>query len=263
MFPIRDKHHRVSGPACTRIRCAAAFAALLLLVAGCEPQQQTGSRVVQNIPDPLIGSSPLQPGKPPRNPPPSKWQSKQPAQARVDTYIRRTTPPAVEPRTGSAWVPAGGIANRWNCIVIHHSANDRDTPQGMADWHVQRGWDELGYHFVIGNGVRFPDGEVFVGSRWPKQKTGAHCKVPDNYYNEHGIGICLIGNLDNHPPTARQLEALTRLVAFLSQQCNIPVNRIYTHGGITHKTECPGRYFSLSTVRQRVARTGPVNASSE
>jgi hypothetical protein len=236
-----------------------AFGACALLAAGCQPQTQTGPRVVENLPDPLIGSTPMRPGKPPRDPPPSRWRSPDSPQARLNPPARPPAPADIR----DAWVPSGGISSRWNCIVIHHSANDRDTPEGMADWHVQRGWDELGYHFVIGNGVRYPDGEVYVGSRWPKQKTGAHCKVPDNYYNEHGIGICLIGNLDNHPPTARQMEALTRLIAFLSQRCGIPVSRIYTHGGITHKTECPGRYFSLNNIRQRVTRSGAVNATSQ
>ena len=61
-------------------------------------------------------------------------------------------------------------------------------------------WDELGYHFVIGNGTHTGDGQVEVGSRWGKQKHGAHCKTPDNYYNDHGIGICLVGNFENSNP---------------------------------------------------------------
>lgn len=204
---------------------------LILAAAGCQPPA-TG--VIEKLPDPRLSER--------RMPRPPALEPTRPARP-------EPTFPGAEP----GWMPMGGISSRWNCIVIHHSANDRDTPQGMAEWHVQRGWDELGYHFVIGDGVRTGDGQVFVGSRWPKQKTGAHCKVPGNYYNEHGIGICLIGNLDRHPPTTRQIESLTRLVSFLMRQRGIPLDRVFTHGGITHKTQCPGRDFSLSAFRRQLA----------
>jgi hypothetical protein len=131
----------------------------------------------------------------------------------------------------------------------------------MDSWHRQRGWEHgLGYHFVIGNGVGFPDGQVFVGPRWSSQKTGAHCKskagryfgrsCPSNYFNEHGVGICLIGDFETGRPTARQLETLSRLIAFLCQECRISPDRVYGHGEVTHKTACPGRYCSMDTIRR-------------
>lgn len=159
------------------------------------------------------------------------------------------------------WMPRGRLSNRWECIVVHHSASDRSTPEGMRAYHMRdRGWDELGYHFVIGNGVGYPDGRVFVGERWKSQMHGAHCKTPGNYHNEHGVGICLIGNLENHPPTAKQLDSLARLLAFLSEKSHIPRSRIYTHGGVTNKTVCPGQHFSLSNVLRRMS-THTVSAS--
>ncbi len=150
------------------------------------------------------------------------------------------------------WIPAVGIADRWTCIVVHHSASDRGTPESIDLSHRQRGWDELGYHFVIGNGVDYPDGQVHVGSRWAKQKHGAHCKVPGNYYNEHGIGICLIGDLEEHPPTEAQMQALSDLILFLEAQCGFGYDRVLTHGGITGKTRCPGRYFSVNDLYRRI-----------
>jgi len=155
----------------------------------------------------------------------------------------------------SGWMPPGGISNRWECIVVHHSGSDRSTPQGMKEWHTKgRGWDDLGYHFVIGNGGGYGDGQVFVGGRWQKQMHGAHCKTPGNHYNDHGIGICLIGDLDAHGPTRKQVAALARLSSFLAQQCGIPQSHVLTHGGITHKTACPGRYFSLGPVLKQMSR---------
>jgi hypothetical protein len=150
------------------------------------------------------------------------------------------------------WVPAIGVSDRWTCLVIHHSASDRASPQAMDNAHRQRGWDELGYHFVIGNGIGYPDGQVYIGSRWVKQKHGAHCKVPGNYYNEHGVGICLMGDLEEHPPTERQMQSLAQLVMFLEGQCAFGQDKVLTHGGITGKTRCPGRYFSLNDLYRRV-----------
>lgn len=177
------------------------------------------------------------------------------APPRPAPVVRRPSMPT-RPRAGgdSGWTPAGGISPRWECIVVHHSGSDTGSPQSMREWHVRgRGWDDLGYHFVIGNGINFPDGQIFVGGRWNQQKHGAHCKTPNNYYNDHGIGICLIGDFDAHPPTQKQLASLARLASFLTQNCNIPQSKIHTHGGVTKKTACPGRYFTLAPVLRKMS----------
>src|SRR5206468_7397697 len=139
----------------------------------------------------------------------------------------RMTPPV--PR---AWVPPVK-SNRWECIVIHHSA----TPVGGAARfdraHRERGFDELGYHFVIGNGTDTADGRVEVGPRWKAQKYGAHCRSPEDYYNEHGIGICLVGHFDEDRPTAAQMQSLTRLVKYLRRTYDIPADKVLSHGGVT------------------------------
>ncbi len=171
-------------------------------------------------------------------------------------------PPKVQPNRPTqpvsgeaAWMPPGGITRRWKYIVVHHSANNRDTPEKMRDWHMRgRGWDELGYHFVIGNGVAYPDGQIYVGNRWKKQMHGAHCKTPDNQYNDYGIGICLIGDFQSSSPTRKQIAAAARLMSFLTQKCGLPQSQIKTHGGVTQKTACPGRNFSLAPVLREMSQ---------
>jgi hypothetical protein len=147
----------------------------------------------------------------------------------------------------AAWVPQAK-ARPWKYIVIHHSA----TPDGNAAKfdreHKAKGWDELGYHFVVDNGRGGPDGRVEVGPRWPKQKWGAHAKTPDNRFNEQGIGICLVGNFENGRPTAKQMQATVRLVAWLMQTYNIPAKNVIGHDD-TKSTLCPGRYMNLAQVR--------------
>jgi N-acetyl-anhydromuramyl-L-alanine amidase AmpD len=150
-----------------------------------------------------------------------------------------------------AWVPRSK-SERWECIVVHHSA----TPVGGAARfdraHRERGFDELGYHFVIGNGTDTADGEVEVGPRWKAQKYGAHCRSPEDYYNEHGIGICLVGNFDETRPTAAQVQSLTRLVKYLRRTYDIPADKVFSHGGVTGMTHCPGKHFDLKALRKAV-----------
>lgn len=149
-------------------------------------------------------------------------------------------------------------SNRWTCIVIHHSGSDIGGAKRFDQWHRERGWDELGYHFVIGNGSDTADGQVEIGPRWIKQKHGAHCKTPDGYYNQHGIGICLVGNFDNYNPTPAQMRSLIRLCRYLCGQYHIPPSHIFTHGGITGETDCPGKRFDVEVVRRAIRGPGPL-----
>ena len=143
--------------------------------------------------------------------------------------------------------------------MIHHSGSSSGCAASFDAHHRNvNHWDELGYHFVIGNGTGTRDGQVEVGSRWTKQKHGAHCKTPDNHFNEHGIGICLVGNFNRNRPSRAQLASLKELLAFLSGECRIPISRINTHGGVTHKTACPGKHFSLTAVKHDLARSRAV-----
>lgn len=222
---------------------------LALAAVGCQLPEQ---HVIDTLPEPgsrvRYAQAPL-----PRTPPPPRKNY---------SLWWPNTPPGSPPKWSSlpagrvapepGWIPAVGINPRWKYIVVHHSASEIATPSAMDNAHRARGWDELGYHFVIGDGHGYPDGQVFIGPRWKKQKWGAHCKTPGAEYNQHGIGICLMGNLDNHKPTERQMQSLARLTAFLEHQCGIPPDRVLTHGGITHKTQCPGRHFSRSELLIRV-----------
>ncbi|MFQ5589758.1 MAG: peptidoglycan-binding protein, partial [Phycisphaerae bacterium] len=57
----------------------------------------------------------------------------------------------------------GRISPRWTTIVIHHSATETGGASLFDRFHRKRGWDGLGYHFVIGNGTDTPDGLIEVG----------------------------------------------------------------------------------------------------
>lgn len=160
------------------------------------------------------------------------------------------------PQGDPGWFPRmSKLSNRWATIVVHHSATNSGSARTFDRYHKDKGWDELGYHFVIGNGSETPDGMIEVGARWHKQKHGAHCKTADNFFNEHGIGICLVGDFTKTRPTARQMAALERLSTFLCMTCRIPADRVVTHGAVTRKTACPGKHLPIGNVRRAVAQS--------
>ncbi len=173
------------------------------------------------------------------------------------------------PRAPAAWRPlaagdrdpwAVSEPKAWRYIVIHHSATDNGSAAEFDVHHRKRGWDELGYHFVIDNGKGGPDGRVEVGNRWKTQKTGAHTGgTPGNEYNKDGIGICLVGDFRNRLPSAAQLASLRRLVGYLVDRYHIAPENIIGHCDAPNtNTQCPGaalhRYI-VTSLRPQV-RTG-------
>lgn len=163
--------------------------------------------------------------------------------------------PTKAPQDVAAWLPIAGAEKRqWKWIVVHHSATSVGAMARFDRDHKAKGWDELGYHFVIGNGTESGDGQIEVGSRWPKQKHGAHTKTPDNQFNDHGIGICLVGNFEETRPTAKQMAALTRLAAYLSNKYNVAPKSIIGHKDSGRQTDCPGKNMDLAALRAAVAK---------
>ena len=61
----------------------------------------------------------------------------------------------------------------------------------VDDWHKQRGWSGIGYHFFIKR-----DGQIELGR--PLQKQGAHTKNQ----NKNSIGLCYAGGVDEVPVLA-------------------------------------------------------------
>jgi N-acetyl-anhydromuramyl-L-alanine amidase AmpD len=176
-----------------------------------------------------------------------------PEPPRLPHEMRLSPPAAPEaPPHEVAW-EVGGAQQPWRWIVVHHSASDTGSAAAFDAFHRKvRHWDELGYHFVIDNGGGAADGLVEVGSRWPKQKYGAHCRVGDNEeYNNFGIGICLVGNFDKRRPSAAQMASLARLVEYLAYRYNIDDRHIIGHG-MVDDTRCPGRYFPFDDLFARI-----------
>ena len=145
---------------------------------------------------------------------------------------------------------------RWRYIVLHHTATDSGDVAAIDAEHRQRKdragnpWLGIGYHFLIGNGRGMADGLVQPTFRWKQQLHGAH--AGNRSYNEEGIGICLVGNFDNYPPTPRQVAAARELVRTLAERFDIEPQNIICHQDVG-ATRCPGAKFPVQEIVGREA----------
>ncbi len=144
--------------------------------------------------------------------------------------------------------------NRWKSVIIHHSGELAGNPETIGRLHMDNGARMLGYHFVIGNGNQMGNGVIHVGERWIRQMAGWHAVGPNaEFYNEHAIAICLVGNGDRREFTDRQIEQLIGLVRRLQRELDIPASAIRLHRDVAGAlTSSPGRHFPTAVLDQQL-----------
>lgn len=113
----------------------------------------------------------------------------------------------------------------WKGVVLHHSASHDVSANTIDGWHKERGWDGVGYHFVI----RF-DGSIEVARDW--KKAGAHAVGRNTTH----LGICFTGDFTKHSPTEDQMRAGIYLCRGLKERFNLSSFEI-------HHEQCPGPNF--------------------
>ena len=119
-------------------------------------------------------------------------------------------------------------------LIVHCSA----TPEGkdysvdtIRQWHLQRGFSDIGYHYVI-----YRDGSIHIGR--DESIIGAHCTG----HNTNSIGVCYIGGCasDGKTPkdtrTAEQKQSLVKLLKELKTK--YPQASIHGHRDFSSKA-CP------------------------
>jgi len=119
-------------------------------------------------------------------------------------------------------------------IIIHCSATreGQDIPvETIKDWHLARGFNDIGYHFYIDlNGVIYKGRDI--------DKIGAHCKGR----NRNSIGVCYCGGVeaDGKTPkdtrTQEQKESLLHVLKTIKAM--YPESMIYSHNEFAAKA-CP------------------------
>jgi tetratricopeptide (TPR) repeat protein len=115
----------------------------------------------------------------------------------------------------------------------HHSFEEAASViRGIQRVHQrQRGWADIGYHFLIDR-----SGRIWQGRDLRYQ--GAHARGDANRGN---IGIVLLGDFTRQKVTAAQSRSLTRFLDQLCVKHTVPRHRVYTHSEILDgKTDCPG-----------------------
>lgn len=128
------------------------------------------------------------------------------------------------------------MARKINRIIIHCSATPEGKDYTVADidrWHREKGYNGIGYHYVI-----YRDGSVHTGR--DINVVGAHCQG----HNSDSIGICYIGGMTANNTEAKdtrtdsQKKALRTLVDTLCAQYGISRQNIYGHNEFAAK-DCP------------------------
>lgn len=131
--------------------------------------------------------------------------------------------------------------SKWKYLVAHHSATPHGNAKSYDRVDRQHGMENgLAYHFVIGNGLDSGDGEIEIGTRWTCQIHGGHVRKWE--FNNHGIGICLVGNFEEQKPTPKQMDSLKALVGFLAEDLLGGKYTFLVHKEI-NPTLCPGKHF--------------------
>ncbi|XP_011872325.1 PREDICTED: peptidoglycan-recognition protein SC2-like [Vollenhovia emeryi] len=123
-------------------------------------------------------------------------------------------------------------------VIIHHSTGSGCESQALCQLKVRqfqndhmnrRGWDDIGYNFLVGE-----DGNVYEGRGWGKR--GAH-SVP---FNRKSIGICIIGDYKNRTPNAAAVQAVANLIAHGVANGKIKSDYKLLGHRQTWATVCPG-----------------------
>jgi N-acetyl-anhydromuramyl-L-alanine amidase AmpD len=138
--------------------------------------------------------------------------------------------------------------DRWRAIVVHHSGSPVGTP---ADLELRRrSGARAAYHFILGNGRGMDDGEIHVTFRWLDQRPADHTRGPDaDWFRDHAIGICLIGDGNRRAFTDTQIRRLSELVNALARELEIPAERVVLHSDLAGVSS-PGRFFPGAAFRE-------------
>jgi len=131
-----------------------------------------------------------------------------------------------------------------NRIILHSTATPegRDvTVEEIRDWHLARGWNDIGYHFVI-----YRNGAIKKGRDLGLQ--GAHTKGR----NEGSIGIVYVGGMDaegieaKDTRTLQQRVSMRLLIALL--RIKYGISEVFGHKECS-STECPS--FDVEELREK------------
>lgn len=128
-------------------------------------------------------------------------------------------------------------------IIFHHSLADYSQAEVIRKWHLERGFDDIGYHRVIlKNGVVQAGRDIGL--------VGAHALGK----NADSIGVCLEGDFRKYEPTIQQLESCVVVYHSMCRAYGIPL-KIEFHRKFGNP--CPGPQLDRDDFREIVSRGNP------
>lgn len=117
-----------------------------------------------------------------------------------------------------------------NLHIIHCSDSRIGDVNTIRQWHIERGFADIGYHFVI-----TPDGTIAMGR--PISVVGAHCEN----HNHNSLGTCLIGKNTFTPAQFASLKTLHQQL-----QALFPGLEARPHNAFNPHKTCPN--FNIDEV---------------
>ena len=123
-------------------------------------------------------------------------------------------------------------------IVLHTSDSRHGTVTAIRAWHIARGWRDIGYHFVICNGILTKD--LFIeGMNGAIEYGRPISQIPASVYgHNHGqIAICMIGKDGEY--TKEQFDSCIGLIQQLQKLYNIPIGKVIGHYELDSSKTCP------------------------
>lgn len=149
-------------------------------------------------------------------------------------------------------VKKNGVKPSW--IIIHHSLTRDGSPKNwdaIRKYHIEvKKWADVGYQL----GMENVNGTITLLEGRPIGEVGAHAIG----FNAKSIGICLVGNYDNDPPSEDRLSRLASVCRDLQRQFGIPRDQVIGHRetflklGEPVQKSCPGDKFSMEEFRKRL-----------
>lgn len=111
-------------------------------------------------------------------------------------------------------------------IILHHAEASHASVEDINQWHLERGWTGIGYHFYIRK-----DGRIYRGR--PEWAVGAHAQG----HNSRSVGICVEGSYMTETMPKAQFDALVGLVR--EEMAMYPGAKVLRHRDV-NSTDCPG-----------------------
>jgi N-acetyl-anhydromuramyl-L-alanine amidase AmpD len=168
-------------------------------------------------------------------------------------------PPIVSRKLWNAKHPTGKAAKHTpRFITIHHTGMPQKPEltleqkmRGLQNFSQNEGklasgksklaWFDVPYHYYIASDGRVAEGRKikYVGDTNTEYDPAGHALV------------VLEGSFGKEQPTAKQVESMKKIVAWLARKYNVPAANIKGHGDYA-KTGCPGENLKILLPELRV-----------